>query len=589
MEPDRRLEEFILMAYCKIKYLRRGILITVLICALWSIDNRAVFAQAGSIRVKGNTEANYLTFSGNRTGYPGNPSEGELFYNSSEKVVRYFDGAQWRAIGAGSATSKSIATKVVAASNTTGASNRADYVCTGANDQAIINSAISALGAKGGTIYLAEGTYNISGPINIGSSDVSLIGSGRATVLRVTAGSGNIKVINAVGPGIAGLQISGLLIDGNNRTGSGNIGVYFEYIEESRIKDLWIENLSGYGISLWWSNKNSVCSCRIYGCSSSGSIDLGEGSNYNVLTNNTIDAALAGGIKDSGVMGGGSNIICNNQILGESGTSRGVDLGHSYDIVCGNIIRQKLHGVNVSGGEYSIVSGNIINDSSQYGIQSNGNNNMFSGNILDANMFGASFYDYASSNIISSNLISNDYGSTIGSFGMRFDTGSHNLVTTNSIWGNNPAIGDTYGIRLQSAAGTMNYLAGNLIGGSRYEVKIRDDGGNSYTDKLKMTLDATQVNVSASTYTLDFKVVGGYIKLYSTAPSNVNLTLGRGFGMGNIIVLENVSPNNRTFTIGSGLGPVNVYGSTIILGYGDTASLIWNGTKWLGLTKSDNG
>ncbi len=143
------------------------------------------YSQGDYLEVKGNTKADSLdfdTFTGDTGGLPATPLEGELFYDftAGVKQPKYYDGA-WKTFG-GAAT-KTIATKIVAASNTLD-KTRADvgYVCDGTADQVEIQNAITALGTTGGAVYLLEGTYNISGSINM-TTGVSLIGAGAGTSL----------------------------------------------------------------------------------------------------------------------------------------------------------------------------------------------------------------------------------------------------------------------------------------------------------------------------------------------------------------------------------------------------------------------
>lgn len=72
-------------------------------------------------------------------------------------------------------------------STTVGAAGaRADYVCTGTNDQSAILSAFNALGASGGGLLrILPGTYNFDAGIVFAYGNVTVEGSGQgATVLR---------------------------------------------------------------------------------------------------------------------------------------------------------------------------------------------------------------------------------------------------------------------------------------------------------------------------------------------------------------------------------------------------------------------
>src|SRR5690606_21830940 len=59
-----------------------------------------------------------------------------------------------------------------------------DYLCDGTNDQVEINNAINALPASGGEIVILDGTYNITARINVNKNNVSIRGSGNATILK---------------------------------------------------------------------------------------------------------------------------------------------------------------------------------------------------------------------------------------------------------------------------------------------------------------------------------------------------------------------------------------------------------------------
>src|SRR5205807_4294301 len=68
---------------------------------------------------------------------------------------------------------KRYATVVVAAHDSLHSAD-ADFVCTGTNDEATINAAIAGLpfdqstaGAGGGRVLLMEGSYNVSGNIQL--------------------------------------------------------------------------------------------------------------------------------------------------------------------------------------------------------------------------------------------------------------------------------------------------------------------------------------------------------------------------------------------------------------------------------------
>jgi hypothetical protein len=92
-------------------------------------------------------------------------------------------------------------TVVVAACNASSASQAAaDYVCTGANDNVVIQRAIRTLtpagGGIGGRVILSEGTYQRTNPVYIDSNRISLEGQGDSTQLTASSSaSGSAHII----------------------------------------------------------------------------------------------------------------------------------------------------------------------------------------------------------------------------------------------------------------------------------------------------------------------------------------------------------------------------------------------------------
>lgn len=79
-------------------------------------------------------------------------------------------------------------TTITIACSTSKHKNTADYHCNGTNDQTVIQQAIDALPSTGGKIVLLEGTYNISGQINVNKPNVTICGMGNSTVLNCKQG-----------------------------------------------------------------------------------------------------------------------------------------------------------------------------------------------------------------------------------------------------------------------------------------------------------------------------------------------------------------------------------------------------------------
>jgi parallel beta-helix repeat protein len=189
--------------------------------------------------------------------------------------------------GPAGARGPGFASYVVAAYNSIDNEN-ADFVCDGENDQVTINAAIDNLSASGGSIYLREGTYILSDNIIISESNVALVGAGSSTVLKIEDNkNADMRVIYAFG--VANLLIQNLRIDGNNanQTTGTTDGIYFENVDNSKIVDCWIKNLTEVGIFLRTSNNNIVAMNTIQGDNYSG-VRQSPVTPTNIVANNAI-------------------------------------------------------------------------------------------------------------------------------------------------------------------------------------------------------------------------------------------------------------------------------------------------------------
>lgn len=121
----------------------------------------------------------------------------------------------------------------------------ADYVCTGTNDETTISAAITALGASGGVVVLARGTYNIAGAITL-ASNITIRGQDAGAVL-VRTGSGNLfSAIGTSGGHLNNVTIEGLTITGPSTSGAmvaGN-GIQIDYADHVVVRNVAI---SGFG------------------------------------------------------------------------------------------------------------------------------------------------------------------------------------------------------------------------------------------------------------------------------------------------------------------------------------------------------
>ena len=80
----------------------------------------------------------------------------------------------------------------------TPAAQTADYVCTGSNDQEVINQAIAAAGAAagGGEVYISAGMYSLTGSVIDTADSVSIVGAGAGQTILQTSGPGGWQYTN---------------------------------------------------------------------------------------------------------------------------------------------------------------------------------------------------------------------------------------------------------------------------------------------------------------------------------------------------------------------------------------------------------
>lgn len=525
-------------------------------------------------------------------------SEGRIAYSQSDSALCVSDGTTWHVISGASTT---IATRIVAAADSLGTTGtapgltnpKADLTCQGTNDQATIMSAINALGAGGGAVYLLDGTYSISGPITM-QNNIALIGAGASTVLQVAGGSG-VNVILASGRNR--ILISQLKIDGNNKTGS--YGIYFNNgTSYSKIDQVWIEQMNLYGMYINSSSNNIFSRNNVQ--SNNGGITLINSSNNvfsanNVQLNSFLDGFYtsnssnnlfsANNVQSNGRIGiylsGASsqnNIISGNNIQLNGGVGVGVLSGilinsSSSNTVSGNNIQgNTFQGINIQGAssQNNIISGNNIQSNTREGIYilSSSNNNTISGNIIyDNGCDGIKMQSNCDNNLVSSNRISKSGAAT-----------------------------SYYGINIDANTEENNYIFSNLITGTGFSAEINDAGtATRYTGKDKITLepvsfapaDAGKIALSTAAGTSP----ASYIRLN---PS-VNVTLGDpaiddGKAAGDVLILENISAT-KTVTINDNpadTGPNMELTQDHIMGQNDTLKLIWNGSDWIEVSYANN-
>jgi len=241
----------------------------------------------------------------------------------------------------------------------------ADYFCDGVDDQVEINKALRNV-SVGGSVFLRDGTFNISAPIKILNDNITLCGTGRPTKIFLANGS-NCDMIQ-VGDGATALKniiVERMALDGNRPNNTGYIA----------------------NVKLWGGSGNEITKTTVRNCFISDSNQYGIYGTYvdeSLVVNNYIKNSVWGILFE---YSGGVN-ISNNAITG--GIQMGIYISAAACLVIGNYIYEAgYHGLNIKNGGRHTVVGNKINNSSQlanntyYDIQLyNTSENTVVGNVL---------------------------------------------------------------------------------------------------------------------------------------------------------------------------------------------------------------
>ncbi|MDP3015141.1 MAG: right-handed parallel beta-helix repeat-containing protein [bacterium] len=517
------------------------------------------------------------------TAFPASPNEGEIFFKSDTKQLYTYANSAWQA-------DRTVAGKIVAASNSLN-KEKADYVCDGADDQVEIQAAIDALGANGGTVYLSEGTFNISTSINLDNvapddSGKAIIGAGAGTVLKITTGASNVNVINA--SGVNRILISQLMIDGNNKTGSGNSGIRVGIY--SRIDKVWVENMSYNGINCGSNNiitGNTVSGNGINGIQAAGS-------NNNIITGNTLSGNRQGIMVHAYST---NNTISDNIVMGNTHTGMVLYASPTpntrNNIVTGNIVSGNgWAGIEIRYASYNTITGNVVQGNGMYGIRSDNyaSYNTIAGNTVSGNGWdGIMLEGHSSNNTVTGNNIY-DNGGTGNYNGIRMDSSnnSNNLISSNRIFDSS---GTGYGINISANTCDNNYIVGNLIDGTGFTAPIQDLGtGTKYTQKEKITIERQTAAAPTAGSTLDASAnPKSYVPLAPTSAVTLNATtaIADGKSSGDMLILEGTSDTN-TVTIPHNANTILSGASSKTLGLEDILKLLWNGSDWVEIAYSNN-
>lgn len=588
-------------------------------------------------------------------------SAGRIYYNGADNKVYLHNGTSWNVLGgAGGATDRYVATRIMAASDSLGSvcapcacppfpqpcstsesegtcctNPRADYTANGIKDQNEMNIAITEVnGNGGGSIYLLEGTYFITDdtmPVLSGNSgitprsNISIIGSGRGTVLKIPNNENSVSVFDmSVLGSINNLLISQLRIDGNKAgLATGSRGIYLHGASNCVIDKVWIENIKGDPAVFLDASSGNIITNNIVrnnedDSNREGIINLEGGSSKNFVSGNDVRDNIGTGIY---IGESAFNTVSHNNVQNNTGTyGRGIYVYEdAFPESFGSIITGNNVESNTAEGIYfnamgsadtgSIITGNNIR-ANNYGIRlGSSTGNVVSANLIsENNLEGIYMGSSTETNTITGNILSNN-GGVGGTAGINASGADYNFFSFNHL--SDPS-GTGYGINITSA-GDNNYLAGNhIIDFGGYAGRLINDAStpgagqaSQYMDKLKINLERVVPTIMRlpapipNDSTLDvtthpksyivLNMANCVVCIYSL---NATRAIAEGSSVGDLLILEGTGtaslnscvnvPSSSTTAVGpSGSGTRTMCAE-------DVLTLIWNGSKWVEMSWADN-
>lgn len=405
-------------------------------------------------------------------------------------------------------------------------SENADFVCDGTDDQNQISAAISSLPDQGGSVYLREGTFVLSGEIIIAKSNVTVGGSGAGTVLKVEDGL-NRTMTAFKAMGCDSVILRDLSIDGNagmNVEGSYE-GVVFDHCSDSTISGVRVRDLNGVALELTFCYLVRVENSGIRDCSSHG-----------ILVNYSVGVSMSGNIMQS--CGDESVFLTHsrdctvqgNQVL--YGGLHGVRLELSnYNVIENNVLRgSEKNGLFLEVSYYNAISGNQVFDSGNWGIfmSSSSDHNTIAGNsvsssgydgirvdeslgnsitansVLDSGWAGMIVYD-SDDTVVSGNVVDSCFYSGISVY-----NSNHVVVSGNSFkWA------DEHGIQIQSSDDCL--ISSNVVSCNSHRVDNSYSGIYLGGDSDQNLLEGNTVRIGYTSYRQRYGIYVGF----STCTNNV--------------------------------------------------------------------
>jgi hypothetical protein len=186
-------------------------------------------------------------------GFPDNPVEAQLFYREdTDKFYIYKNGA-WSEVGAGGVGTNYYSPTVIVAKDDTG-------------DYSDIQTAINALPAGGGRVFIKEGVYTISASITITKSNVVIEGQGDATIIDVDAGmDADAIIVGNGGTAYENIILKNFKIDGNSASQASGYGINLnENLTNILIQGVHLYDIKDIGIyNLVSAGRVTIANCKL--------------------------------------------------------------------------------------------------------------------------------------------------------------------------------------------------------------------------------------------------------------------------------------------------------------------------------------
>lgn len=323
--------------------------------------------------------------------------------------------------------------------------DRADYRCTGTNDEVVINQAISDLGTTGGKLVFLEGNYQLYDTVTVVKSYVVFEGEGKASVLHRhwNQTAPHAKGMITVGDGgttpVSYFEAANMAFDGHKATyaSANNFIVLFNRkVSYSFLDDCHYQNSGGHAIYTY-----------------APTID--DGCDFNKIRNNLIESNTGDGIRIEGNTSW--NLLGENLVVSNGGngiTLSGCDKNRVTENSC---FSNTGDGIYASTGEGNSITRNDATDNSMHGIaayeQTQG---LLNSNELRQNTLDGLNVDSCLDCAISGNSTWNNFQTGIHVVGGGVTNASRHAISANTSNGN---LAD--GILIEAAG--YNAITGNVI------------------------------------------------------------------------------------------------------------------------------